>query len=581
MAQIHWASALSADFSVGGDWIGGTAPGAADDAILDPAGSPFTVTVSTTTTVASIQAAANATLSINNATMTAAAGSGSGANAGLISIGDGSTLQLGGAVDNSGTILLDSIGDSTNLEILSGDNLTLSGGGVVRLSDNGANTLDAEAPGATLINVDNKIVGVGQLGSANLTIDNEAGAKIKANGALPLVIEAKAITNDGIIQVAMGDNLILGNTTVTNGAAGLIKAKDGAQISLQSADIIGGTLATLGAGVIQTTDTGSQLDGSTTAVTNSGALQIGDNTALTILGSIDNTGTITLDANLGGVSLTIGGATTLAGGGDITLSDSSGNAVGGASGVALVNVDNTISGAGALGQGELVITNQTAGVIDATGAVNALVINTGANAVTNDGLIEATGAGGAKIKSAVVNNGTLEANGGALTFKGAITGTGQAVIAAGSIVFKSGFNQNVTFTGATGSLKLVDSQAYTGTITGFSLTGGTRLDLKDIGFVSAGEATFVGTASGGTLTVTDGIHTAHIALSGNYTGSSFIASSDGAGGVSIVDPPASNPSSSLFAQAMAGLAGVTTGAPQSLIPFRQTSEPILSMAHQA
>ena len=49
-------------------------------------------------------------------------------------------------------------------------------------------------------------------------------------------------------------------------------------------------------------------------------------------------------------------------------------------------------------------------------------------------------------------------------------------------------------------------------------------------------ATFAGTASGGTLTVTDGTHTAHIALRGNFTASTFTTSSDGHGGTIVVDP---------------------------------------------
>jgi hypothetical protein len=49
--------------------------------------------------------------------------------------------------------------------------------------------------------------------------------------------------------------------------------------------------------------------------------------------------------------------------------------------------------------------------------------------------------------------------------------------------------------------------------------------------------TFSGTSTGGTLTVTDGTHTAEIALSGNYLASSFVASADGSGGVDVVDPP--------------------------------------------
>ena len=101
-------------------------------------------------------------------------------------------------------------------------------------------------------------------------------------------------------------------------------------------------------------------------------------------------------------------------------------------------------------------------------------------------------------------------------------------------------------------------QGYTGTISGFSLTGGTSLDLRDIGFVSPTEAVFSGTASGGTLTVSDGTHTARITLAGDYTGSTFTASSDSHGGVIIVDPPATA-SAHDFVAAMAGLNASAAG----------------------
>jgi len=68
-----------------------------------------------------------------------------------------------------------------------------------------------------------------------------------------------------------------------------------------------------------------------------------------------------------------------------------------------------------------------------------------------------------------------------------------------------------------------------------SKSGTTSLDLRDIKFVSGAEATFAGASSGGTLTVTDGVHTAKIKLIGNYVGTTFTASADGSGGTTITD----------------------------------------------
>jgi hypothetical protein len=45
--------------------------------------------------------------------------------------------------------------------------------------------------------------------------------------------------------------------------------------------------------------------------------------------------------------------------------------------------------------------------------------------------------------------------------------------------------------------------------------------------------------TGGTLTVSDGLHAQNVALLGQYMASSFVMASDGHGGTLINDPPAS------------------------------------------
>ena len=66
------------------------------------------------------------------------------------------------------------------------------------------------------------------------------------------------------------------------------------------------------------------------------------------------------------------------------------------------------------------------------------------------------------------------------------------------------------------------------------------IDFADIDFSDVQQPSFSGDASGGMLTVTDGAHAANIALLGNYLASTFVASSDGHGGTSVVDPPAAS-----------------------------------------
>ena len=97
--------------------------------------------------------------------------------------------------------------------------------------------------------------------------------------------------------------------------------------------------------------------------------------------------------------------------------------------------------------------------------------------------------------------------------------------------------QSVIFAGPTGTLVLDEATAFKGEVLG--LTGSDALDLTDVSYGSSTTATFSGNATGGTLTVTNGTETAHIALVGDYLTSGWTLSSDGHGGTVVVDPPLS------------------------------------------
>jgi hypothetical protein len=94
--------------------------------------------------------------------------------------------------------------------------------------------------------------------------------------------------------------------------------------------------------------------------------------------------------------------------------------------------------------------------------------------------------------------------------------------------------QAVTFTGTTGTLKLDQSLSFTGQISG--LAGSDAIDLADVNYGVQTQVTYLGNTTGGTLTITDGVHTANIALQGDYLSSTWTLSSDGHGGTIVVDP---------------------------------------------
>ena len=212
---------------------------------------------------------------------------------------------------------------------------------------------------------------------------------------------------------------------------------------------------------------------------------------------------------------------TFEGGGQIILSDSGDNVISGTvTDVTLTNVDNTISGAGQIGAGQMTLINE--GTIIATGT-NALVIDTGSNVITNSGMLEATGSGGLVINSDIDNSGLIWAHGGNVTANGAVSGTGTALLdGTATIDFGAASSSNVTLdAAATGTIVLHDSFDFSGVVSGFN--GNDQLDLADIMFgVDTNMSYFENLdGTGGTLSVTDGAHTANIALLGDYSADRF------------------------------------------------------------
>jgi hypothetical protein len=112
----------------------------------------------------------------------------------------------------------------------------------------------------------------------------------------------------------------------------------------------------------------------------------------------------------------------------------------------------------------------------------------------------------------------------------------------GAVEIASGYgaqSDTVTFAGA-GTLKLDQSTSFSGQIVRFTglqhptslIWRISRLDREGLWAFSESSNNL-----GGTLTASDGVHAVNIALLGNYMASSFVASSDGFGGLLITVVP--------------------------------------------
>jgi hypothetical protein len=495
-------------------------------------------------------------------------------NDGKVLVNDGDQLVLSGTINNTstGAIVLESHGDATTLEIGTA-NATLEGGGQITLSDDTANLIIGLSANATLTNGNNTIVGSGELGNGELTVVNGTSGIINADNVTPLVVDTQGnvATNDGIFEASDGGQLVILDTTVDGSGGGFIEA-NGANslVELQNADLLGGSLATSDGGIISAVD--STFDGTQNKpVNNTGDVVVSDGHELTLLGIINNTGEINLNATGDDTTLSTGGAVTLKGGGNVVLSDDTHNIVdGNASGATLTNQDNTISGAGSIGGSDLTLINQEAGRIE-TGDAAALNLDFQDNAISNAGELYATGTGVLNIQGDVQNasSGLIEGeNGGSVSIQGDVRNASSGAIAAyygnvsvsgdvtgGTVYIADGtfeasgaLSANVTFqtpsgTLPAGTLKLDAASMFTGEIFGFTgngtLSGSDQIDLTDINETAKDFSATYDTSTG-ILSVTDGTNAANLKFFGTYSQDNFQFAPDGDGGTIVYDPPIPN-----------------------------------------
>jgi hypothetical protein len=125
------------------------------------------------------------------------------------------------------------------------------------------------------------------------------------------------------------------------------------------------------------------------------------------------------------------------------------------------------------------------------------------------------------------------------------TQTGTTIDSGASAEISGASAAAITFannSGVSGTLMLDNSVSFTGQITGLAGDGTSAhsdaIDLKDINFATATES-----YASGTLTVSDGTHTANIHLNGTYVLANFTLSNDGSGGTLVIDPPVTSSTS--------------------------------------
>src|SRR5229473_3081560 len=266
-------------------------------------------------------------------------------------------------------------------------------GGTVTMSNSVNNVIGVF--GGNLTNTNNTIQGAGQIGNTQMTLNNQGTINANIAGGNHLIVDPSVnATNTGIMEATNGGTLELQVTNYAN-KGGTIQAVGAPSMVILGPDTTfsGGTFTTSGGGVIGVTTTNSEhaatLEGFTDPVTNAGTFEVFDGAALVLDGTINNTGTILLNGSNNSTLLDVTGpnhAATLTGKGSVMMSNSVNNVIG-VFGGGLTNMNNTIEGAGHIGntqagvnnKGKIIANQPTALIIDAAGFSNpgTLIVNNG------------------------------------------------------------------------------------------------------------------------------------------------------------------------------------------------------------
>jgi hypothetical protein len=367
-------------------------------------------------------------------------------NAGTFEVFDGGAAVLDGTISNTGSILLNGASASTLLDVSGPTHAaTLTGGGTVTMSNSVNNVIGVF--GGNLTNTNNTIQGAGQIGNTQMTLNNQGTINANIAGGNHLIVDPNVnATNTGIMEATNGGTLELQVTNYAN-KGGTIQAVGTSSMVILGPDTSfgGGTFTTSGGGVIGVTTTNSEhaatLEGFTETVTNAGTFEVFDGAALVLDGTINNTGTILLNGLNNSTLLDVSGpnhAATLTGKGTVTMSNSVNNVIG-VFGGGLTNLNNTIQGAGQIGntqaglnnKGKIIANQPTTLIIDCAGFSNSGTLMVNKGSLMNINQVFSNFSGTTLTGGTYSISGTLQFNGANIVNDAAhiaLTGTASAII---------------------------------------------------------------------------------------------------------------------------------------------------------
>jgi len=297
---------------------------------------------------------------------------------GIIEVRNDQDPILAGVINNTGTLFMNSQGNSTDMRI--DDAATLNGNGRVTLGGHINNRIFGLAGGDDVLTNggDHTIDGGGQLGANALGIVNEGTIDANINGKiLHINPNALNVQNNGVMQASNGGILRLADGNFDGTGGGIMRANDNGRLQLgTNARIIGGTFTGPAAG------------------STAGIIEVANDFDPILAGTITNNTQVIMNSAGNLTDLRIDDNTTLQGNGRLTLGGHVNNRIYGLAdgNDVLTNAANhTIDGAGQLGTNGMGIVNN--GTIDGNDVGKILHVNPDAQGVQNNGVMQASNDG--------------------------------------------------------------------------------------------------------------------------------------------------------------------------------------------
>ena len=364
-------------------------------------------------------------------------------------IPDNNATSWEGTITNNGTILDNSGGNNTDIHISGA--VTLTGTGTLVFGNNGNNNRLYAPNGTDTFTIKESIQGTGQLG-VGLTkmINSKIINADNAGGTLTVQPNSAGFANNGGTLESSNGGILNLIGTFTNSATGKIEALTGSTTQINGTTVKGGTLTTVGIGIIDVFNS-STLNALT--ISTASNVNMPDISSTTVVGTITDNGTLTLNSGGNNTDFKLSGNVTLVGTGTLTMSNNSNNRIYDPSGTHTLTNGVIIQGSGQIGVGLMGLVNN--GTINANSSAG-IAVDTNSTGLTNNGTLQ------------VGSGDSMHVFGGPFSNYSSGTLTGGSYISAGTLEIDEIGNTggeittdaaNITLNGATASF--VDAGGHT------------------------------------------------------------------------------------------------------------------------